>query len=342
MDVDKPAEILDKMIDLARWWETPYGQKYGQGFIESMRERERYPALFDRPDLFANTQAFYLQRSLPYFVTDQMVDKIWEFSKGFETLGFYPEDVPCDYGFMWLAKPVYTLDANGFMQCQRVVTWAKQDGGVALGFYADKHDRFDETNLSMRAELGDGYAHIPELTVNHVQPIPWGERTEWFQADAEEYARKYKGPLGDKYNVEALMLASREQFAFCRFLLATWEWMGEQLPYRVMPNRHGARRLGRSNLDARDVLVIDLQQRASDHVPAATHQVVQWHYRWRVREHKRHWTDKHGNRRVTTVRSYIKGDPDLPMVERDVLFNVRRGRSPVELSGQVELAKRGK
>jgi hypothetical protein len=332
MDVSKPTEILDKMIDLARWWETPIGGRYGKVFVEIMAQREHYPALYSQPERFGAFQAFCLQRSLPYFVTDQMVDKIWEFSKGFDTLGFYPEEVPSDYGFMWLAKPVHILDAQGKIQVQRAITWVKQDDGVALIFYADKHDSLDEINVAMRADPRQDFALLPELTINHIQPVPWGDGTKFFQheaAEAEEYVRNHRSPGGAAYNVETILLAHREQFAFTRFLLACWEWMGYQLPSRALPHRQMARRLGRSRLDARDVLVIDLQPRAKSPLGPATHQVVEWHYRFRVRAHKRHWVDKHGNHRVTDVHSYIKGDPNLPMVERDILFNVRRGHAPI-------------
>lgn len=332
MDVHHPTEILDKMIDLARWWETPTGQRFGEGFITSMAADEKYPALYSHPARMAAHQAFCLQRSLPYFITDQMVDKIWQFSKGFETVGFYPDDIPNDYGFMWLAKPVHTLDANGQIICTRAITWMKQDDGVVLFFYTDRNDIFDEVNLKLKTELGaDSYrSSMPELSLNHLQPVRWGNRTQFFLSDPEEYARKYKSPMGDAYDPEKIAVAAQEHYSLCRFLLACWEWMGEQLPYRAMPNRQGARRLGRSRLDARDVLVIDLQPRAKNPLGPATHQVVEWHYRWRVREHKRRWRDKKtGEYRTTTVHSYIKGPEGAPMVERDILFNVRRGHAPV-------------
>jgi hypothetical protein len=328
LDVHRPTEILDKMIDLARWWETPDGQRYGENFIKSVSDKHP-PFLYPDPSKFGLSRAFFLARSLPYFITDQMVDKIWQFSKGFDTWGFYPEDVPSDYGFMWLAKPVHILDGGGRIQCERAITWEKQEHGVAFCFYSDKHDTFDETNLALRATEKEGYSLLPELGLSHIQPIKWGDRTQW-SIDAEGFAANNIGPLGEKYIAENVAVSAREQFNLCRFILATWEWMGEQLPYRAMPNRQGARRLGRSRLDARDVLVIDLQPRAKNPLGPATHQVVEWHYRWRVREHKRRWRDKKtGEYRTTTVHSYIKGPENAPMVERDILFNIRRGHAPV-------------
>jgi hypothetical protein len=330
VDVSSPVEVLDKMMDLARWWETPIGRQYGKVFIEIMVRQENYPPLFAQPERFGEYQAFCLEHSLPYFVTDQMVDKIWEFSKGFETLGFYPEEVPSPYGFMWLAKPVHILDAQGKIQVQRAITWVKQDDGVALVFYADKHDTLDEVNLALRADPKQDFARLPELTINHIQPVAWGDSTKFFLHDPDEYVRKYRSPSGNtNYEPDKILVANREQFTFTRFILACWEWMGYQLPSRALPNRQIARRLGRSRLDARDVLVIDLQATERDHIPPATHQVVQWHYRWRVRSHKRHWVDKDGNHRVTDVRSYVKGPEGAPLVERDVLFNMRRGHAPV-------------
>lgn len=332
MDVGRPVEILDKMIDLERWWESERGQRNAEIFINSMEHNKEhgFNRMVKDPANFGGYLAFALQRSLPYFVTDQMVDKIWSFSKGFETVGFFPEDVPSRFGFMWLAKPVYTLDINGEMQCTRAVTWSQQPEGVALFFYADRHDDFDEVNLKMRAQMGEKYNLIvSELSLNHAQPVLWGEMTPWSFGDPEEYAAKNVGPFGANYDPVKVRESNEEHFALCRFVLACWEWMGYQLPSRQLPHRQMARRLGRSRLDARDVLVIDLQATERADIPPATNQVVEWHYRWRVREHKRHWVDKYGNLRETTVHSYIKGPEGAPLVERDILFNMRRGHAPV-------------
>jgi hypothetical protein len=329
MDVGKPVEVLDKMIDLQRWWESDLGHYYGSEYIKSMIEQERYPGFFSPAERFSEHQANSLQRSLAYFVTDQMVDKIWQFSKGFETVGFYPEEVPCDFGFMWLAKPVHVLDARGKIQCQRAITWVKQESGVGLCFYADKHDPLDEVNDALRKEKSKVLPVLPELTLNHVMPVGWGDRTNWFLSDPDEYTRKYKGPLGDEYDPGEILVAAQEQFAFCRFLLACWEWMGYQLPSRALPHRQMAHRLGRSNLNTNEVLVIDLQAIEPSHIPPATHQIVRWHYRWRSRPHKRHWVDKYGNHRTTDVVGCIKGPEGLPLVEKDILFKMRRGHAPV-------------
>jgi hypothetical protein len=329
MDVGRPVEVLDKQVDLVKWWESALGAAYGASFIRAMARNEKYPALFSQPERFGAYQAFCLNRSLPYFVTDQMVDKIWAFSKQFETVGFFPEDIPCDYGFMWLAKPVYVLDARGQIICDRVITWTKQENGVALLFYTDKHDPLDEINLRMREEYGLDLPGFPELGLNHIQPVAWGDRTRWFLGEEEEYARKYRSPLGNDYDPETIRVAQQEHFALSRFVLACWEWMSYELPSRALPHRQMARRLGRSRLDAREVLVIDLQATERSHIPPATHQVVKWHYRWRSRPHKRHWVDKNGNYRVTDVRGCIKGPEGLPLVERDILFKMRRGHAPV-------------
>jgi hypothetical protein len=330
MDVGRPVEVLDKMIDLQRWWGSPIGGRYGTAFLELMLKQGNDRCVLDQPERFGELQVFNLARSLPYFVTDQMVDKIWEFAKGFQTAGFYPEEVPSERGFMWLAKPIHILDAQGSIQVQRAVTWATQSNGVVLMFYADKHDLLDETNVAMRADPALQFDRLPELGINHIQPIAWGDDTEmdWYP-DPEEYVKRYTTAKGNRYDPAKIAVANEEQFRFCRFVLACWEWMGHQLPSRALPHRQMARRLGRSRLDAREVLVIDLQATERDHIPPATHQVVQWHYRWRVRAHKRHWVDKHGNHRVTDVHSYVKGPEDAPLVERDLMFNLRRGKAPV-------------
>jgi hypothetical protein len=335
-DVGKPVEILDKQLDLARFWGSPAGARTGEGFIKTISAQEKYPLFYSDPSGFGAFNEFCLYRSLPYFITDQMVDRIWQFSKGYDTLGFYPEDIPCPYGFMWLAKPIYVLDARGKMLSNRVITWVKQAHGMGIAFYTDKHDDLDEENLLLKAELGERYQHLPELALNHVQPVAWGDQTEFFLYDEAEIDRKYKDTWGKDYEPDLIAESMKEYFAMTRFLLACWEWMGEQLPSMAVPHRQMARRLGRSNLDAREVLIIDLQARARDNIPPATHQVVRWHYRWRSRAHKRRWTNKKtGETRLIDVVGCIKGPQGLPLVEKDVLYKVRRGRAPYEAEGAI-------
>jgi hypothetical protein len=265
------------------------------------------------------------------------VDKIWAFAKGYETVDFFPEDPPCPYGFMWLAKPVHVLDLRGQMIGTRAITWVTQDDGVVLSFYSDKHDPYDDVNEAIKtmAHRRDP-AREPELSLNHIQPIKWGEQSRFFTLTDEELLVKYHNSrrptiLDDPpSDLELMRVAQGEHFALCRFVLAAWEWMGYQLPAVHLPHRQMARRLGRSRLDSREVLVIDLQATEPSHTPPATHQVVEWHYRFRSRAHKRRYVNKKtGEVWYGDVAGCIKGPEHLPLIEKDILFKVRRGHAPI-------------
>jgi hypothetical protein len=336
-DVGKPVEILDKQIDLARWLESTLGQQWAQNFVATMASQDYHPKMFSVREQYGEWMARCLNKSLPYFITDQMVDKIWAFSKGFATVGFYPEDLPCPFGFMWLAKPVYTLDIRGRMMGTRAITWAVQEGGVVLSFFTDKHDEYDEVNVELKERMGKRYpAQEPELSLNHIQPVVWGDKTPLSYIDTEELVAKYKASMRPTHlddppsDVDKMVASEEEHFALCRFVVACWEWMGYQLPAMHLPHRQMARRLGRSNLEYNQVLVIDLQATEPSHTPPATHQVVEWHYRFRSRAHKRRYVNKKtGEVWYGDVRGCIKGPEHLPLIEKDVLYKVRRGHAPV-------------
>ena len=107
---------------------------------------------------------------------------------------------------------------------------------------------------------------------------------------------------------------------FNAFLLSLWEFVQEQIPFRIPANRPLLKRLKRANSPLKEVTVVDLRpvdplptHTDPDHVP----QVVIWSHRWRVREHKRRWIDKHGNYRETTVSASVKGPEHLPLIEKD-------------------------
>jgi len=222
---------------------------------------------------------------------------------------------------MWLDKPLYMLDARGIMMGVRAVLWSAETNGMVLTYFADKHDEFDEVNLQYKEDKLLQYDS--ELPLSHVMPVPWGAGISWFLPEPEPLAEQ-----GDddhyKYDPEKLQVSLQDHYAVARFILATWEFMSDQLPYRAIPDRAGLRRLGRSALMARDVLVVDLRVHENNPVPTDTHLDVEWNYRWRVRAHKRRWRDKDGNERLIDISSYVKGPADKPLLERDVLFKVRR------------------
>jgi hypothetical protein len=135
------------------------------------------------------------------------------------------------------------------------------------------------------------------------------------------------GKMSDWFTEETLQKHLEDVRAVNRFLLALWGWMGEQIPFTVPASRPARRRLERSKVQfPSEVQVVDLRIQEQD--PWAERNpnpaMILWSRRWKVREHKRRWFDKHGNYRETTVHSYVKGPAHLPLIERDRVFNVRQ------------------
>jgi hypothetical protein len=119
--------------------------------------------------------------------------------------------------------------------------------------------------------------------------------------------------------------AAEDHILTNRFLFALWDWMQTEIPATARADRAGEHRLKRAKVDfPAQVKVVDLRPIISHPAPSEFPEEVQWTHRWPVAEHKRHWYDKHGVYRETTVHSYIKGPDYLPFVDKKTIYNVKR------------------
>ena len=317
MQVHKPADVLDAQVQLLNWWRSKIGMIYGESYIKTFTREDRpignlplYSFMSDR-----------LEKALPYFMTAEMVDRLWAFSKDHSTDGVQSDDLPTKNGFIWLDKIIYILDINGQMLGIRAMCWSEERGGVLVSEFTDKHDEFDEVNLQFKNVM----TQEAELALAHMQPIPY---LTPLNSSSMSHAPRIDPDTGRHLNnpsLEQIKVAKSEGIAVLRFILTMWEFMGEQLPYRARPDRAGLRRIRRSTIQASEVLVVDLRatKNPSEELPV-DHHAVDWSHRWRVRSHKRRWIDKAGVVRETTVRACIKGPVEKPIWEKDVVFNVRR------------------
>jgi hypothetical protein len=167
-----------------------------------------------------------------------------------------------------------------------------------------------------------------ELPVLHVQSYMWGTKVTDLDVDDFTLTSETRTPGELAEVTKGMGDHVVYQNRFTQFLLSLWEFMGEQIPQRMPPDRPMRKRLQRAHSSLSEVSIIQLrpydqpsEPTDPDHVP----QFVPWSHRWRVRAHKRRWIDKKtGELRETTVREYTKGPPHLQLIEKDRVFHVKR------------------
>ena len=333
--VYRPIDVLEKQVDLVRWWTS---SQYRHGFIETFQDMINKYASMKNLDVPREIDKYLISRldtAETFYVRSPIIARLWDFTDVYETHEHevvLPQDLPCERGFFYLERPIHTLDARGRVTSIKAILWSEEREAVILSEFSDASDELDEISQMTFAQFGKQEAiSICELPLMHIVPWRWGRKvqnlTDEDFSNPEELA-DFHGEAGDletykKFQGSYTFSVNR----FNAFVISLWEFVQEQIPFRISADRPMLRRLKRAHSPLKDVTVIDLrpvdrppQITDPDHVP----QFVPWSHRWRVREHKRRWIDKHGNYRETTVSAHIKGPDHLQLIEKDRIFNVHK------------------
>lgn len=322
--VEKPTEALDQHLVLLDWWERNVIRHAAAAAFQEVG-----PGKINVPlDEFI---AWRLARSETFYVTAQIVNRLWGFARHYETQApLQREDLPCERGYVWLQAPGYILDVRGRMTPIKVIHWSVEPECVVLFFYNDWKDPYDEVGKDIiadprHAEMAKQDARTPLF---HWSAWRWGESRmrDWTDARIASIPESYPARLEGtpEATPETIKAGIQEQIIMEQFVVSLWEFMGEQMPGRMFPDRAGRRRLEHAGVSFKEVKIVDLRTVANNYPRSENPELVNWSHRWRVRPHKRRWYDKDGNYRETTVAGYIKGPKDLPLWEQNQVFNVRR------------------
>jgi hypothetical protein len=335
--VYRPIDVLEKQVDLVRWWKS---SQYRDGFIKTFQPMiDNYVTMrdLDEPWKVDEYLTSRLDSAETFYVRSPIIDRLWHFTDVYEAHDhevILPQDLPCPRGFIYLERPIHTLDARGRVTSIKAILWSEERAGVVITEFSDAHDDLDEINQMEYADFG-GKEEVTsicgDLPLLHIAPWMWGKKvqnlTEEDMSKPEELA-KFHGTAGDREEYEK----HKDSYAyslnrFNAFVISLWEFVQEQIPFLMPADRPMLKRLKRAHSPLSEVTVVDLRPvdrpptiTDPDHVP----EVVIWSHRWRVREHKRRWIDKHGNYRETTVSACVKGPDHLPLIEKDRVYHVRK------------------
>jgi hypothetical protein len=335
--VYRPIDVLEEQVKLMRWWKS---SQYRDGFIKTFQGMvDNYVTMrdLDEPWKVDEYLISRLDSAETFYVRSPIIARLWDFTDVYEAHEHevvLPQDLPCPRGFIYLERPIHILDARGRVTSVKAILWSEERAGVVMTEFSDAHDELDEINQMEYAEFGskEGVTSVcGDLPILHIVPWAWGKKvqnlTDEDMSKPEELA-EFHGAAGDREEYEK----HKESYAFSvnrfnAFVISLWEFVQEQIPFRMPADRPMLKRLKRAHSPLSEVTVVDLRPvdrpptiTDPDHVP----QLVVWSHRWRVREHKRRWIDKHGNYRETTVSACVKGPDHLPLIEKDRVFHVRK------------------
>jgi hypothetical protein len=335
-EVYRPIDVLEKQVDMVRWWlssqwrhNISHGfQNMANAYITMKNDDGTTPPV----DMYI---AERLDNAETFFVRSPIIDRLWHFTDVYEAHDhevILPQDLPCPRGYIFLEKPIHLLDARGKVTSVKVILWSEELRGVTLCQFSDAKDPLDEVNKEEWAQFGrEAVLSVGEFPLLHLISWTWGRKItnltpDEFQ-DPEKMARFHSMVTPIETYAENMDSYALMTNRFNGFIVSLWEFVQEQIPYRIPADRPMRKRLQRAHSQLTEVTVIDLrtidqppQYQDPDHVP----QTIMWAGRWRVREHKRRWIDKHGNYRETTVAAHVKGPEHLPLIEKDRVFHVKR------------------
>jgi hypothetical protein len=334
MYVSCPSDALEAHLAHLKWWDRPETfefmndwssgpwRKLPKDLPEETREEIEILHTITSPDLIVPG----LNTAKTIYVERQIVDRLWKFVKDFQTEEpLHPHHLPSIHGWAWLDEPIWTTDFNGQLLASRIVAWFSSNIGVVVHFYADATVK-DEIQLQMEEKWGNEAMDFilkvaGQFILGHADLWQWGST-----CIGRRTARRNDPRVTHKTD-EELRIMNEDQNAQDQFVLSLWEFMQDTLPAVVHPKKSARKRIERAtSRPAGEIRVVELRRTAQrpPRTAEGRSKNTEWTHQWRVRSHLRHWTDKTGQQRQTTVHSYVKGPKDRPFIEKDEIYAVRR------------------
>lgn len=236
-----------------------------------------------------------------YQVTAEMVDLAEALAEANPTIGaIQKEDLPADYGFMWLDKPIprpsIEDDEDHPPLLMHAVSWALVPA------------------MTVRIGLG------PVATMPAIRVREWG-----WNNDMDVRPRPLHLMGQATIPVTGSVYTNLKEHWHVHML---WILMGMEITSisTELPGRQGAKRA--ANLKHKLVNVVTLRRPAHrDSKPSATPRVIDWTCTWLVRGHYRkapHGGTFKDGREETWIRPHLKGPDGLPLRSADILYKLAR------------------
>lgn len=308
---------------LASW--LFYASERGQGYLGSYSSSVvRKYGEQEWAETLVRAIPSVLWQADPIYVTPEMMSLLEASWPSYEPEPLRAEDLLVPAGFVWLPRPVQTIDIQGKRMAHRAFAWAQALGhrgsdskpGIVLFSFAAPDDP-DEYKEEIVAERGGDY--ITEyreffgqaVALGHMTTVWYGE--DWIQGerDAIDFAMDVDGEPIEIDPVKAVAA----NLSIAQLVGAMWRLLNQQIAVgmRQRPARAARHRSERAGYDEKYVTVVTLR-RPKGHT--GEHREVDWSHRWIVSGHWRWQPYKDGTHRQIWIAPFVKGPDDKPLVVR--------------------------
>jgi len=302
---------LDKQLDGWLFYNSDKGQAYLTGYTESVEAAYEQDRLDGTTRTMARILPQVLWQSDPIYVTSEMCDLLDAAWPSFQPEALTREDLLVPAGFVWLARPVFTIDVRGNRMAHRALAWysvqatnTKRDG-LVLYTFADPEDRDDYWEPGGR---GSGlFGSAP--AVGFMTALWYGEGWD------SEIATTDTRSGDEEIDAEMAKVANDEM---ARFTMALWRLLNQRIAVGLKrpPSRATRRRFARASKAEPKYITVVTLRRPKNLGEDGDHHPVNWSHRWLVSGHWRWQPYKDGTVKQVWISPYIKGPDDAPLVIR--------------------------
>jgi hypothetical protein len=257
-----------------------------------------------------------------------------------DSLPYHPvlakDEIPGDFGFLWLMKPLSILDRHGKVIRVHCVQWWPSDLAIMRG--DEKHNARVITYAlySNASDPLDSYSADPVAQFGMQRGLRWPLSHLGFVAASQDVFG-----TGEETTVQPTdlhMVESEEGWqgaVFQRWLTAWWLLLRQEM-VEVEPgfaDRATRRRFQHATAKGHpipQIKVVDLRRRERAARDDATEagQSVDWTHRWGVRPHwRRQWYPSLQEHKLILIDFQVRGPADKPLVLKPTVFDVRPPRS---------------
>jgi hypothetical protein len=293
----------------------------------------------DDPAVEVATIASVLTGAENFWIAKPMCDLAQHASVAMPDEELLAHDLPSQTGWMVLAEPFRLVDIRRTLICVNALSWAVRGDRVRVWSWVDKNNMHDMTNHTLREELGDLWAEVPMLTINHVFDLDFGRvlprAVSWdtpLEPDAKVEISEVQNSDGSwaltfstDQSIDITEEARVIRSPFAAYIVCIWRLCQQSIASRN-PEEVGRtmrRKLGRMAIPNKPVSIITLRRIDGAYDPDGEKH-VEWQHRWWCRGHWRNQPYREMNEdgeKVTIYRQiyidpFIKGPADKPLLVR--------------------------
>jgi hypothetical protein len=243
-----------------------------------------------------------------------------------QSLPYHPvlawDEMPCDFGFLRLLKPLQIWDRQGRTLCAHAIQWWRAEMDMEIKGEKGKAQVIHYAIYSDASDPNDDYNQDPAAKKAADRGLKWPLAFLGFVPASQKMF---------KFDVTEIVKESDWETAFLQKWLTSWWLMLRQqmVDAPIVSADRPTRRRAQQALNTKElpeIKVVDLRRRektARDDAFASDGN-TNWTHRWGVRPHwRRQWYPSTQEHKLILIDFQIRGPEDKPLKLRPTVFDVR-------------------